>query len=54
MNEMHDTREKWDHTRWRIHDLGRRSSGECEEVECEVFVREKKDFLSRENGEKLK
>ena len=48
MNEMHDTREEWDHTRWRIHDLGWRSSGECEEVVYEVFGRKRSVFLSRE------
>ena len=51
---MHDTREKWDHTRWRILDLGRKSSGKCEEVGCEVFGRGRDDFLSREISEKWK
>ena len=49
---MHDTREKEDHIRWRTQDLGRRLSGEGEEVEWEVFGREKRDFLLREIREK--
>ena len=44
---MHDTRERWDHTWWRIHDLGWRSSGECEEVECEVFGGDVKSFYNQ-------
>ena len=52
MNEIHDTRKNKDHTRWRKLDLGRRSSGECEEVEFEVFSRETREFLPREIGDK--
>ena len=49
---MHDTREKWDHTIWRIHNLGRRSSGECEKVKCEVLRRdEKSESIERDQWE---
>ena len=47
-------REKRDHTRWRTQGLGQKSSGEGEEVEWEVFGREKRVFLSREIREKWK
>ena len=52
MNEMHEEWEKEDHTKGRKQPLGRRSSGEGEEVEWKVFGKEKRDFLSREIGEK--
>ena len=52
MNEIHDTREKRDHNRGRTQGLGRKSSGESEKVEWEVFGREKIDFISREIKEK--
>ena len=42
MNEMHDKKEKRDHTRWRTQGLGQKTSGEGEEVEWVVFGREKK------------
>ena len=48
MNEMDDTREKKDHTRWRTQGLGRKSSEVCEKVEWEVFGKEKRDFLLKE------
>ena len=49
---MHDEWQKEDHTKGRKQPLGWRSSGEGEEVEWEVFGGEKRDFLSREIGEK--
>ena len=52
MNEIHDTRKNKDHTRLRKLDLGRRSSGECEEVEFEVFGKERSKFQSGEIREK--
>ena len=52
MNEMHDIKEKRDHTRWRTQDLGRKSSGEGEEFEWEVFGRGRDVFLSIEIREK--
>ena len=45
---MHDEWEKEDHNRGRKQPFGRRLSGEGEEVEWEVFGREKRNFLSRE------
>ena len=45
---MHGEWEKKDHTIGRKQHLGLRSRGEGEEVEWEVFGREKIDFLSRE------
>ena len=41
MNEMHDKREKRDHTRGKKRGLGRNPSGEDEEFECEVLGRER-------------
>ena len=49
---MHEEWEREDHTKGRKQPLGRRSSGEGEEVEWKVFGKEKRDFLSREIREK--
>ena len=49
---MHGEWEKKDHTIGRKQHLGLRSRGEGEEVEWEVFGREKIDFLLREIREK--